>query len=116
MKSILFIALAVSLFSASCRKSDIAKNIPSCIRNEIKAHIEDDQSPVGKVNEYMFQGKIVYGFDEYMIADGSMEIKDGDCNTLCRVGGFGGPDVNLCNGENFFQNAVFKRNIWTRPE
>jgi hypothetical protein len=112
---LLFIASFVSLSGASCRKSAIASNIPSCIRNEIQAQIDDPQSNVVKVNEYMFQGKTVYGFDHFMAADGTMEIKDGDCNTLCYVGGFGGPNVNLCNGENFFQHAVFKRNVWTRP-
>jgi len=71
---------------------------------------------IGRVEEYLFQGKLVYAFqpDETKIADGSTTVKDADCNILCHIGGFGGPSVNLCNGENFFQLAVLKRTIWKK--
>jgi len=98
----------------SCTKKDIAPNTPSCIRNQIKWHGKNWN--VASVDEYFFQNKLVYAFspDGKIIADGSTEIKDENCNSICNVGGFGGPDVNLCNGENFFQNAIFKRNIWKK--
>jgi len=110
------LTLTSFLFYSSCHKSDIAAGTPSCISKEIKAHKDDPQWSVGSVDEYLFQNKIVYGFspDENIIADGSTEIKDGSCNTLCHVGGFGGPAINLCNGENFFQNAQLKKNIWKK--
>lgn len=114
-RSLLLICVVYALLIIpSCRKSDIASGIPVCIRNEIATHKNDAQWDVGKVTEYIFQNKLVYGFDHGMIADGSLEIKDEFCNTICFVGGFGGPGVNICNGENFFQSAVFKRKIWER--
>jgi len=111
----LILSAALSLFVIfSCKKSDIASGIPACIRNEISAHKIDPGKGVDRVNEYLFQNKIVYGFDHGMIADGQLEVKDESCNTLCFVGGFGGPAVNICNGENFFQAAVLQRTIWER--
>jgi hypothetical protein len=98
----------------SCKKSEIASGIPSCIRKQIKATMNDPNSMISDVKEYLFQNRTVYGFNEGLIADGQIEIKDESCNILCRVGGFGGPGLFLCNGDNFFQTAVLKRNIWTR--
>jgi len=71
---------------------------------------------VGSVKEYEFQGKLVYAFepDTRKIADGSTTIKDGNCNTLCNVGGFGGMAINQCNGGNFFKESVYKRTIWEK--
>ena len=67
------------------------------------------------VDEYEFQGKTVYAFvPDNSMADAATEIKDGNCTTLCSVGGFGGPAINQCNGVAFFPNATFKRNIWRK--
>ena len=105
--------LLFSIISSSCNK-DIASDTPGCIRRAINMHGKDWTT--GSVDEYFFQNKLVYAFvpDGRIIADGSTEIKDENCNQLCRVGGFGGPQINQCNGENFFQTAVFKRNIWKK--
>ena len=104
------------LVSISCRKPGIADNIPRCIYKEIAAHSNNSDWQTGSVHEYKFQSKLVYAFvpDGRIIADGSTVIKDADCNTLCSVGGFGGTQVNLCNGDNFFQTAVLIRTIWTK--
>jgi hypothetical protein len=107
-------ALSMLIIISSCKKSDIASGISTCIRTEITLHKNDPQSLVSSVDEYFFQNKLVYGFDYGLAADGQLEVKDESCNVLCRVGGFGGPSVNLCNGENFFQAAVLKRNIWKK--
>jgi hypothetical protein len=71
---------------------------------------------VGQVDEFLFQNKLVYAFlpDGNIIADGSTVIKDANCTTLCNVGGFGGPQINQCNGENFYQQAVLQRTIWKK--
>jgi hypothetical protein len=114
-RQFLFIPAAILLLVIfSCKKTDIASGIPACVRNEISAHKNDPNWGVDRVNEYLFQSKLVYGFDHGLIADGQLEIKDEYCNIICSVGGFGGPAVNFCNGENFFQTAVLKRNIWER--
>ncbi len=110
---IVLTAISFSVISSSCNK-DIASNTPGCIRRAINMHGKDWET--GSVDEYFFQNRLVYAFapDGEIIADGSTEIKDENCNQLCRVGGFGGPQINQCNGENFFQTAVFKRNIWKK--
>jgi hypothetical protein len=112
-RQFLFISTAITLLAiSSCKKSDIASGIPKCVRTEIKAHKNDPNWGVKSVKEYLFQNNLVYSFDHGLIVDGSLEIKDGSCHTICNVGGFGGPSVNICNGENFFQTAVLKRTIW----
>jgi hypothetical protein len=78
---------------------------------------KDDRNwGVGQVEEYKFQGKLVYAFqpDNRIIADGATRVVSTECTNICSVGGFGGPAVNLCNGENFYQNAMLVREIWNK--
>jgi hypothetical protein len=113
------ISLSIFCFlvtAISCHNLGIASSIPKCISKEINQKSKNADWMVGSVKEYEFQGKLVYSFepDNRRIADGSTTIKDGDCNTLCNVGGFGGEAVNQCNGENFFKLSVYKRTIWEK--
>ena len=114
MKSLKFFLLPIAMiFFVSCKK-DIATDTPRCICKEINN--SGNNWETGSVDEYLFQNRKVYTFspDGNIIADGSIAIKDENCNQICSVGGFGGPAVNLCTGENFFQAAVLIRNIWTK--
>ncbi len=115
MKSIALLLTTVFFVASSCNK-DIASNIPDCIKKEIKSNRSKNDWIVGSVEEYLFQGKLVYAFnpDNKIIADGSSIIKDGACNTICSVGGFGGPNVDFCNGDRFNQTAILKRTIWEK--
>ena len=117
MKKLLYCIAVIILFSAiSCKKTDdIAKNTPECIKAEIKRLTSPSSSswPIGSVDEYIFQGNIVYTFEPSKnIADASTIIKDANCNMVCSVGGFGGPNVLLCSGDKFYEKAVLQRNIW----
>ena len=118
MKGILFITFSLLLiFGFSCKSSHgIAAGLPHCINDEIAQNRKKEDWMIGRVEEYQFQNRLVYAFqpDEKKIADGATTIKDADCNTICHIGGFGGPSVNLCNGENFFQLAVLKRTVWKK--
>jgi len=119
MKRCLFIVFSVLLVVATaCTKNrpDIASNVPECIHNEIEQNFENSNWTIGSVEEYHFQYKTVYAFlpDEKIIADASTQIKDSDCQPLCQVGGFGGPGVNICNGDNFYQTATLVRVIWKK--
>jgi hypothetical protein len=117
MKTYISICLiAVIAITSSCKKSSIAKNIPQCIRSTVTANKDNPNWTVGSVEEYEFQGRIVYAFnpDNEIIADASTDIVTEDCSNLCSVGGFGGPNANMCNGENFIKNAVLKRTIWEK--
>lgn len=105
--------LTAITFFVSCKK-DIASDTPRCICNEINN--SGNQWKTGSVDEYLFQNRLVYAFspDNKIVVDASTVIKDENCNKICSVGGFGGPNINLCNGVNFSQIAVFKRNIWKK--
>jgi hypothetical protein len=111
-KLIALLLLSTVIISGGCRKQSVASGTPKCIRHKI----ESDRNTIGRVEEYEFQGKVVYAFqpDANVIADGATTVVTTDCNTLCSVGGFGGPSVNLCNGENFFQKAVLKKTVWKK--
>ncbi len=107
--------IALIVFNAACKKCDVAKDVPSCVENSIRENKNNPNWQFGGVDEYEFQGKLVYAYSPSKnIADGSTSVVTDNCVSLCSVGGFGGPAINQCNGENFFQKAVFKRNIWKR--
>ena len=116
MKTISFLIFCLVLVFISCKKSDIASGIPACIYKEIADNKHNPDWSTGSVEEYLFQNKIVYSFnpDNTIIADGASIIKDSNCTMLCSLGGFGGPAINMCNGEIFFQVAVLKRTIWKK--
>ncbi|MFT3705439.1 MAG: hypothetical protein QM802_23930 [Agriterribacter sp.] len=101
---------------AGCKKKDIIEGVPSCINTKVE-NIKDDpnQYYIGKVSEYLFQGNIVYTFEpDDRIMDAGTVIINTSCDTVCNVGGYGGPDVVLCNGVKFYDNAVLKRTIWEK--
>ncbi|HEX8333359.1 MAG TPA: hypothetical protein VF622_12085 [Segetibacter sp.] len=115
MKALVLSLVAVVTFYG-CDKSVVQLGTPSCIKQLIWANKINPNWRVEKVEEYEFQGKLVYAFqpDHKRIADGATRIVSADCKQLCYVGGFGGPDITLCNGVNFYQNAVLKREIWSK--
>jgi hypothetical protein len=112
----LFILTGLILLGSCNKHFQIASGVPACISQEIKDNSKNPDWFIGSVEEYEFQGKLVYAFqpDTKRIKDGATTIKDDHCNTLCNVGGFGGPSVNLCNGDNFFKQSVLKRVIWKK--
>jgi hypothetical protein len=118
MNKLFFILYTGFTLMASCKKDKIviAANIPPCIREQIEQLAADPNNTIGSVDEYTFQNVTVYAFepDSRIIADGSTTIRDAACKNICSIGGFGGPAINLCNGENFFQKAVLVRNIWKK--
>ncbi|OSZ81004.1 hypothetical protein CAP36_07145 [Chitinophagaceae bacterium IBVUCB2] len=115
MKAILIISFSTLLLTA-CSKNGIPPSTASCIKKEILSNKDNPDWYTGTVEEYTFQNKTVYAFlpDGNIIADGSTTIKDEYCNTLCNIGGFGGPAINKCNGENFYEKAVLVRTIWKK--
>ncbi|MCY7420977.1 MAG: hypothetical protein LH478_04450 [Chitinophagaceae bacterium] len=116
MKLVIYLLLAAPLLMTACKKSNIANGTPACIKNNIEANKNKTDWYVGSVEEYKYQGKLVYAFnpENKVIADGATSILTSECTPLCQVGGFGGPAINLCNGENFFQKAVLVRKIWNK--
>ena len=116
MKLCTWILIATTFLYTACKKSSIANGTSACIKQNIEANKNKEVWYVANVEEYKYQGKLVYAFnpDNKVIADGATSILTSKCITLCNVGGFGGPAINLCNGENFYQNAVLVREIWNK--
>jgi hypothetical protein len=114
-----FTILCVSLFFmaiSACKKCDeIARDVPECIKNVIKEHTYESNMEIVRIQEYKYQEKIVYKLDpaNYIADAPSIIVTDG-CERLCYVGGFGGPQVNMCNGDNFFEKAVLVKTVWEK--
>lgn len=101
----------IMVFNANCQTTKNKASLPSCIQTFVGNNKATWQ--VGSVEEYEFQSKLVYAFTPSKnIMDGTTLIKSAACIDLCSVGGFAGPRNNNCNGDNFFEKAVFKRKIW----
>jgi hypothetical protein len=117
MKRVITILLVMILaVTSSCEKSNLPKGTPDCIQSSVNEGKKDANWKYARVDEYEYQGKVVYAFepDTRIIADASTDIFDRDCKRICSVGGFGGPMINQCNGENFFQKAKLLGNIWKK--
>ncbi len=111
------VTIALSLLvplSAACQRVRLNKNkVPVCIQSFIDSGKASDRWYVGNVEEYLYQGKLVYAFNpSRRLADGATFIKTSACKDLCSVGGFAGPRNKMCNGDDFFSKAKFKRRIW----
>jgi hypothetical protein len=65
---------------------------------------------MSKVDEYLFQDKKVYVFDDQLCCcDYTAEVMNEDCQSLGILGGFvGNYEIN---GESF-SSAVLLRNLW----
>jgi len=117
MKSLLFLFLIITISGACQKMKTGSSNIPRCIQTYIDSIKNNPGRQVGIVEEYEFQGKLVYAFGPSKnLRDGSTLIKTSDCKDLCNVGGFAGLKNNQCNGDNFFEKSVLKRKIWTEEK
>lgn len=98
---------------SGCKKLDIEKDTPRCIKREIKAFNKQQSCNDGvKVNEYTFQGKNVYVFDPGNCgADMIARVIDSECNSIGTLGGISGN--TKINGEEF-SNAVLERTTWEK--
>lgn len=111
MKALIIIAIAVIGFTA-CNKLDIEKDVPNVIKDKIETFSESSTiCSDAEVNEYRFQGNIVYVFDPGINcgADMTSEVVSSDGETLGYLGGFSGNTT--INGDNF-DTATFLRRVW----
>ena len=109
--------LSIFIFRTGCKKEVVDFNAPPCINSTIQQNINTPDWEVGYIEEYQYQGKLVYAFqpDLRKIADGATDIFNDDCVKICSVGGFAGQAINQCNGENWYQKAVLVREVWRKP-
>jgi len=109
MKNLLIILLVIAI--AACNKDNDDQNIPECIKDRIEKFKKEVICDESKVNQYLFQDKIVYVFDlTFCCCDYSSEVLNSQCNYLGDLGGFWGN--RIINGENF-DNAKFIKTVWS---
>ena len=66
-----------------------------------------------KADEYLFQNKQVFVFEEGTCApDASSYVFNNSCELLGTLGGFTGN--TKINGVDFSENAVFQRTVWRK--
>ena len=101
------------LICGGCDKLDIEEGTPKCVENRIDDFNKSGMCcNDGSVNQYTFQGKIVYTFDPGTCgADMQSEVIDENCKTLGYLGGILGN--TYINGEHF-SNATFVKRIWKK--
>jgi len=105
----LFALMLLAAITVSC--SDIEKDVPGCIKSEIRKFRSDLACDEGAtVEEYLFQGKTVYVFNSgSCLCDGASAVWSEDCEMIGSLGGFSGNTI--INGESF-SNAVYQRTVW----
>ena len=110
MKKLLLPLFVLAFLAGGCEK---IADCPDCIYEKVidfsKDHICNDGS--SGVAEYLFQGQFVYVFSDGTCgADMGATVYSSECEKIGFLGGFTG---NLIiNDVVFYENAVFKRNIW----
>ena len=112
-KIILAASVAIALVAAGCKKNCNSFVTSPCILSTIEANKNKAAWSYSRVEEYEFQGALVYILvPSEITADMQTDILRSDCTSLCRLGGIAG--IQTCNGEKFYDNAVFKRTVWKR--
>jgi hypothetical protein len=111
----LAISCIILLFAASCEKEKCGdKELTACMEEKVTLYKKDateNPCPNYGIKEYIFEGNSVYVFGSPgCIADGVDFVLNTQCDTICYLGGLIG-NIN-CSGKIFYDNAVFKRDIW----
>ena len=111
MQKIILLAIVSITILNSCKKCDDQNNIPACIQERIE-EFTTNPSCAESVEEYLFQGAVVYAFENGICpADIPTEILSASCNTIGSIGGLSGNKE--VNGEDF-DNATFVRTVWKK--
>ncbi len=109
MKNSSFIFFLFFIFSSSCNKPE---GVPKCIEDNISEYKANGCLKI--VPEYRFQGELVYVFESSyelcQIADMTADVYNENCELICSLGGIAG--FVDCNGDDFYDNAHFVRNVW----
>jgi hypothetical protein len=111
MKKSIVLLILLPMLLVSCRKNEV--DAPASIKELIKSFEHDGLACVkgASVDEYMFQGNLVYVFDPGTCgADMQAVVYDSNGNSIGALGGIAGNTV--INGVRFDENAVLQRTIW----
>ena len=115
MKANLKKLAAILAFSAtifSCQKEKISPDVAKPVRKHIEAFNENAICNDAHVDEYKFQDKLVYVFEQGTCgADMTSTVENSDGKALGSLGGITGN--TMINGENF-STATFIRTVWNK--
>lgn len=103
--------LAVMLSFGSCKKIDVPKETPKCIKKKIK----EDSGCLQSVYEYDYRGQKVYYFSITGCPDAGPFLLDEKCDFLCSTnisGSWSGQDTSFCN--NFYNERTNEKLIWQK--
>lgn len=113
--TLFFGMLLTAILINSCNKSKIPRDIPPCIKEQIKKCKKNSCCIEGKckIREFSFDQKIVYTISGNDCGiNGSISIYDADCNFMGSVGGIHDNNTMVQNKD--FSNAVLIRTIWEK--
>lgn len=114
MKKLQVISLFLSVGLLSCSKLDIEKGTPVGVKKQIKAFNKNAICKDAKVDEYRFQNKSVYAFEQGNCgADLTTDIYNKDGEKMGALGGIMGN--TKINGKEF-SNAPFVKNVWKKQK
>lgn len=113
MKQILtlFLSVIIILISFSCKKTNVPKETPSCIKQQIRNILKEDvRNPPAEVWKYEYNGKTVYYIPAFC-CDAMSVLFDEDCNVICNPdGGLTGNGDGKCT--DFSQKSSKGELIW----
>jgi hypothetical protein len=103
--------LALLLLAAGCKKEELVKSTPACIKKKINQLAQGPvTNPPAKIYSYQYRGKTVYYFPP-KCCDIPSTLYDADCNIICAPdGGLTGAGDGRC--ADFFSSRTAERLIW----
>ncbi len=113
MKRLVLNLIFIMFILAACSKSAFVTNVPDCIKNNIEANKTKPGWNVKRVDEYEYQGNLVYIFEPDQVSpDMQTSVTKSDCTTLCTLGGIAG--ITMCSGDRFSDKAKLIRTVWQK--
>ncbi|MGL5888381.1 MAG: DUF6970 domain-containing protein [Bacteroidia bacterium] len=110
MKNLAFLSLLLITLFASCERE--GNGTTACIQEKIDELAVNAGNSDASVKEYRFQNQTVYVFNNgTQVMDGVEFVYDTGCNQLGFLGGLMGNST--INGQDFYNNAIYTRTIWT---
>lgn len=99
------------LILTGCKKVDVPKDTPSCIKKEIRnIQSHNVRNPPASVWSYEYNGQAVYYIPSYC-CDAMSQLFDNDCKQICSPdGGLTGAGDGKC--PDFFSNRKSEKLIW----
>jgi hypothetical protein len=109
MTTLFIIIIALTLLMGSCKKYDVLKGTPSCIRKIIRKN----NKCLDKVYEYSFRGEAVYLFVPTNCPDALYNLYDKNCNLVCSPsGGISGNGDGKCS--DFYQQSTNEKLVYLK--